>query len=310
MPAPKQGLDWFPFDVDLLDDEALDFLREQYGVVVNDIYVALLTLLYRKKGYYVPYETKKEKEDCVWYIYKRVRGGKYPVQQDAIPTVIEACVARQLFSGELYPKIITSERAQRTYYSATVDRKLESFDLRPEYWLLDDATMRKLSKKHPYYLFLHRNDILDGTKSISGEMQVKSGEMPLDKIRVNNISNDILKESKKEIYKKESSTYENFNPDSTEPPMRKDGSYDFDYFEKHRSHKSIMDEFRITGYYRKTLEEFLRYCYANGHTVMNQTLDNLICRLDEYYGQDDVEKIKSLERAMQNGYYDIKELKR
>lgn len=286
MPASKQGLDWFPFDVDLLDDESLDFLREQYGVVVNDIYIALLTLLYRKKGYYVPYETKKEKEDCVWYVYKRVRGGKYPVQQEAIPTVIEAIVARGLFDGDHFNKIITSERAQRTYYSATVDRKLESFDIRPEYWLLDDETMRKLSKKHPYYLFLHQNDISSETQSISGEMQVKSDETSLDKIRVNNISNDILKVSKKDIYKKQSSS-------------------------SRESYDEIMDRWEVVGVLRAALGAFLQHCTANGQVVTNDRFEDIIDRLYDYYGAGDEKGMSdSLYRAIQGGYYDIKELKR
>ena len=182
MPAPtKEGLDYFPFDVDLLDNDDLDFLREKYGVVVNDVYIALLTLLYRKKGYYIPYETVAEQNDCIWYVFKRVRGGKYPIKQEAIPRVIEAIVAQGLFSGSCFPKIITSERAQRTYYSATVERKLESFNIIPEYWLLDDETMRKLSKVHPYYLSLRSKGKSDEKPSKSDEKPSKSDEKPLNK---------------------------------------------------------------------------------------------------------------------------------
>lgn len=190
MPAPtKEGLDYFPFDVDLLDNDDLDFLREKYGVVVNDVYIALLTLLYRKKGYYIPYETAAEKNDCIWYVFKRVRGGKYSIKSEAIPRVIEAIVAQGLFSGSCFPKIITSERAQRTYYSATVERKLESFNIIPEYWLLSDMEMRKLSKKHPYYLYLHSENKSDEKPSKSDEEPSKSDEKPLKESKVNNIYN-------------------------------------------------------------------------------------------------------------------------
>ena len=153
MSAKKEGLDYFPFSVDLLDDEKLDILREEYGVVANDIYIALLCLLYKKKGYYIPYETEEEKKDCVWYIYKRVRGGRYSIQQNTIPIVIESLVSQGLFSGRYFPKIITSERAQRTYYSATVERKAGSLDIKREYWMLSIEDMKKLSAKHSYYLF-------------------------------------------------------------------------------------------------------------------------------------------------------------
>ncbi len=191
----KQGLDYFPFDVDLLDNEALDFLREKYGAIINDIYIALLCFLYKKKGYYIPYETETDKQDCIWYIYKKIRGGKYPAKKESIPEMIEACVAQGLFSGDHYPKIITSERAQATFYSCTVERRDVEVD--PKKWILDDETMGRLSKKHSYYLSLHSNSYSTEKQSYSDEKRSKSTEKPLNKSKG--------KESKEEkIYKKES----------------------------------------------------------------------------------------------------------
>ena len=185
----KQGLDYFPFDVNLLDNEALDFLRERYGAIINDIYIALLCFLYKKKGYYIPYETETDKQDCIWYIYKKIRGGKYPAKKESIPEMIEACVAQGLFSGDHYPKIITSERAQATFYSCTVERRDVEVD--PKKWILDDETMGRLSKKHSYYLSLHSNSYSTEKQSYSDEKRSKSTEKPLNKSKVN----------KKEIYK-------------------------------------------------------------------------------------------------------------
>lgn len=191
----KQGLDYFPFDVDLLEDEKLDFLREQYGAIINDVYISLLCFLYKKKGYYIPYETEAEKQDCIWFIYKNIRGGKYPVKKESIPELIEACVARGLFSSDHYPKIITSERAQETFYSCTVDRT--DINVEPEKWILTDEQMGKLSKKHSYYLSLHSASFSTEKPSKSTEKSSKSTEKLLNKSKV--------KESKEEkIYKKES----------------------------------------------------------------------------------------------------------
>ena len=170
----KQGLDYFPFDVDLLEDEKLDFLREQYGAIINDVYISLLCFLYKKKGYYIPYETEAEKQDCIWFIYKNIRGGKYPVKKESIPELIEACVARGLFSSDHYPKIITSERAQATFYSCTVDRT--DINVEPEKWILTDEQMGKLSKKHSYYLSLHSNSYSTEKPSKSTEKPSKSTE--------------------------------------------------------------------------------------------------------------------------------------
>ena len=89
--------------------------------------------------------------------------------------------------------------------------------------------------------------------------------------------------------------------------MREDGTYDFEEWDKRRSHASIMDEMHVDGMYREKLEAFLRYCAAHGHFIMNDVLIDIICRLNEFYEDDETGKIKSLERAINGGYYDVKE---
>lgn len=75
-----------------------------------------------------------------------------------------------------------------------------------------------------------------------------------------------------------------------------------------QSHAEIMDDYHIKGAYRETLENFLRHCYLNGHLVTNDKLLGIIVNLDLWYGKDyDEGKIKSLERAISGGYYDIRE---
>ena len=274
MPAPtKEGLEYFPFDVDLLDNDDLDFLREKYGVVINDIYIALLTLLYRKKGYYIPYDTKQEQKECVWYIFKRVRGGKYPVKQEAIPEMIEALVAQGLFSGSHYPKIITSERAQKTYYSATVERKPESFNIISEYWLLDDATMRKLSKRHPYYLFLHPEANSDEERSKSGDYQSNSEGKLLKESKVNISSIEDIKVSKKECNKK-----------------------------KNQSYDELFENMGVTLNVKEALIEFIRHLQANGTILINSRLEDIIVELDMRFMTDESAKVKCIKDAISKGY--------
>lgn len=299
MAAPtKEGLDYFSFDVDLFDDDDLDFLREKYGVVVNDVYIALLTLLYRKKGYYIPYETEAERKDCIWYIYKRVRGGKYPVQQELIPTVIEALVAQGLFDDNLFEKkndhcnkIITSERAQKTYYKATVERKLESFDIRPEYWLLSDDTMRKLSKTHPYYLFLHPESKSDEKQDKSDDYQSKSTEKPLKKSKVNITSNEVIKVSKKVS----NTDIDNLIDNIPHTYARK-------------SYQELMDALEIPKRIQEALWEFIQHCNANNQILTNKRLQSIWFRLKRYYRPSDLKGMEeAIHTAINKGYYDIKD---
>ena len=241
----KQGLDYFPFDVDLLEDEKLDFLREQYGAIINDVYISLLCFLYKKKGYYIPYETEAEKQDCIWFIYKNIRGGKYPVKKESIPELIEACVARGLFSSDHYPKIITSERAQATFYSCTVDRT--DINVEPEKWILTDEQMGKLSKKHSYYLSLHSNSYSTEKPSKSTEKPSKSTEKLLNKSKV--------KESKEEkIYKKESE----FSEEEVESTKATQTEIPFLIAEESSLSDRVITESEIEEYFKKIYEIYPR----------------------------------------------------
>ena len=242
----KQGLDYFPFDVDLLDDEKLDFLRERYGAIINDIYISLLCFLYKDEGYYIPYTTDEQKQDCIWFIFKKTRGGKYPIKLEAIPELIEACVARGLFSGDHYPKIITSERAQATFYSCTVERK--SVEINPEYWILDDETMGKLSKKHSYYLSLHPD-------SKSTEKPSKSTEKPLNKSKVNI----------KEIYKEK-----RYIPE-TDEGSDSETNTELPFLLVNESNKNEKEERKRKVFEPPTFEEVLTYAKSRGREELAET---------------------------------------
>lgn len=149
MPAPKKkGLDYFPFGVDLLDDPKLVKPRMKYGSLAPYIYICLLKILYKDEGYFIDFSNK---EIVLWQLLNYCQGGNYTVKQETVEGVIDILVACELFSGDLYRLgIITSRRAQATYYSATVDRK--TVDIDENIWLLTIEEMKSLSAKHCYYL--------------------------------------------------------------------------------------------------------------------------------------------------------------
>lgn len=141
---PKQGLDYFPFDVGLLSDPKLRRPRQKYGYLAQVIYIALLCILYRDKGYYIPYGGE-QREDVIWQVGDMLNG-RYSISAETIANVIDELAACGLFSGDLFRRdIITSTRAQKAYYTATVDRKYAdaNFDI----WLLSETDMKKLSSK-------------------------------------------------------------------------------------------------------------------------------------------------------------------
>lgn len=148
MGAPyKVGLDYFLFDVDLVVDRKLRGVKSKYGYLGTMVYISLLSIIYKDKGYYIEYEDNKD--DVLWQL-SEILQGKYQPCQDTIAEVIDGLVACGLFSRDHYPKNITSKRVQRTYYRATVDRKM--VDIRDDIWLLTIEEMESLSAKHCYYL--------------------------------------------------------------------------------------------------------------------------------------------------------------
>ena len=181
----KKGLDYFSFSVDLLNDPKLRRPKMQYGYLAPMVYISLLSLLYRDKGYYIDYS---DKDAVIWCVLGDLQG-KYCPSPETVAEVITALVACGLFSDDLFQReIISSKRAQRTFYSATVTRK--TVDIDGGIWLLTDTDMAELSVKHCYYLKTHNQPINPANQSIIEANQSINKQSKVKKSRV--------KESKRE----------------------------------------------------------------------------------------------------------------
>ena len=77
-------------------------------------------------------------------------------------------------------------------------------------------------------------------------------------------------------------------------------------FEVLKSHQQIMDKFYLGLPLQEALKRFLRNCYVNGQLVLNDKLEDIILRLQENF-DDESDMIKSLDRAISGGYFDIRE---
>ena len=195
MGAPiKKGLDYFPFSVDLLNDIKLRKPKMKYGYLATMIYISLLSILYKDKGYYIDY---RNKDDIIWQVLNDLQG-KYQPTQETVADVIDDLVACELFSGDLYQsRIITSLRSQITYYKVTVDRK--TVDINDDYWLLDLETMKSLSAKHCYYLKIVNRENNEVNRSINSEnrpinpeSKVKESKVKESKVNCDNKNNNDL----------------------------------------------------------------------------------------------------------------------
>ena len=119
----KQGLEYFPMDVDADTDEALEYVIAKRGFIAFGVYVRLLMGIY-KDGYYTEWNERK------LFVYAK----RMMMDTETLSEIISDFVTAGLFSQEMLAKgILTSASIQKRYLAATERRKTagiaEEYDL-------------------------------------------------------------------------------------------------------------------------------------------------------------------------------------
>ena len=111
---PKEGLDYFPLDVDIAADEKVEFIEAKYGPEGFAAIIHLLTAVYRQ-GYYI-----KWGEMQLYVISKRIN---LPV--NTLDKIVNQLVNIGFFNKNLYEKytILSSHGIQARYLQACEYRK-------------------------------------------------------------------------------------------------------------------------------------------------------------------------------------------
>ena len=126
----KDGVSYWPFDVDMLDDDKFKLIRAEFGI--KGAYVALFILnsVYKDKGYY-----KRWDEDSCYLTSEGVGDGCSPQLVDEI---LAGCVRRGLFDQGLFQMfgILTSAGIQRRFFNI-VKNSRDKIVLVKEYLLFD-----------------------------------------------------------------------------------------------------------------------------------------------------------------------------
>lgn len=184
MPRPrKKGLDYFPLDVDIFEDDKLFDVQNDYGPLGEIIYIRLLCLVY-KHGYYYQFESI----DKLAAMMIRSIGNRWAKDKKTVKEVILYLAKINLFSAELmHRNVITSRSIQERY-------------------LL--AVERRQSKIEEYNL-LEKNDFHEGLLSVPENpvsatlTNVSVAETPI------NVNSNATKESKEKKRKEKESKGEN-----------------------------------------------------------------------------------------------------
>ena len=130
-----------------------------------------------------------------------------------------------------------------------------------------------------------KQKVANATKCYQNE-QMQTSVADNDNVNDNDIDNDIY------VSKKE----------------RKENIYYLDdtHAHMHESYDDIFNDFGVSTELKIKFIEFIKHCRLNGKKITNDKLKNIIIRLDMAYSQDQ-DKIGSLNKAINGGYFDIQE---
>ena len=109
----KQGLDYFPLDVEI--DDKIELIEAKHGISGFGILIKVYQKIY-KEGYYIPWSN-----ETLLILSKRIN-----VDRNEVSAVINDCLHYQIFHEMLYSKykILSSSGIQKRYLNA-VDRRKE-----------------------------------------------------------------------------------------------------------------------------------------------------------------------------------------
>ena len=124
----KDGLDYFPVDVNILNDIKTKKLIRSYGTKTVAILIYLLSAIYRDNGYYLQYD-----DDLKFII-----ADEFDFEESFVENVISKMVEVDFFNKEMFEqhKILTSEGIQKRFFKAS-ERRV-SVNILQTYCLIND----------------------------------------------------------------------------------------------------------------------------------------------------------------------------
>ena len=170
----KDGIDYFPLDVDFFEDVKIKILWARYGADGISLYIYLLCRIY-KKGYYI-----KVDNDFEYILSADLNMGADKVRQ-----VLTFLLSRSLFDNTLFQSdaVLTSTGIQKRFQLAVKERAKKNPVKVGRFWLLEKEETKPFIKCTLFEGFSGKND------DSSGKKDVNSPEESLKKSKVNNIDN-------------------------------------------------------------------------------------------------------------------------
>ena len=124
----KQGLDYFPLDVDFFNDDKIQLIEAEFGINGTYIAIRLLTKIY-SEGYYYEWSVDK----CL-LLTKNI--GTESVSNALVNEVVNGLIRRGIFSNSVFNQfnILTSTGIQKRFLNAISRRTI--IPIIKEIWLI------------------------------------------------------------------------------------------------------------------------------------------------------------------------------
>lgn len=183
----KDGVDYFPFDIDFFEDDKVRLLRTEYGAKGMYILIYILSDIY-KNGYYISWS----KDKCLLVS----DGAGCGCTSRFIQEFIQGCVKRSFFNKRVFDMfgILTSAGIQRRYIRMLNNR--DEIRFVEEYFLLDITDKKDIPEKISNKLVL-KSISKKEDKIKSTENSVKNTGNPQSKVvKSTGNSQSKVKESK------------------------------------------------------------------------------------------------------------------
>lgn len=116
----KDGIDYFPLDVNTETDKKFRLVEARYGIVGFGIIVKLFQQIYRDSGYFCKWDG-----DTAAICAALWSSPRCPLTEEDVNAVVKEAVRRDIFDGDLYARhgVLTSRGLQKRYFEA-VKRRL------------------------------------------------------------------------------------------------------------------------------------------------------------------------------------------
>lgn len=165
----KEGIDYFPFDIDFFSDPKIKILKARYGVDGIAIYMYLLCEIYRS-GYYIRFN-----EDSQYLISDDLK-----MSPDKVMQVLKFLLERSLFDNKLFQSdaVLTSTGIQKRFQLAVKERAKKNPIQIEGFWILPEEKTEPFIKVNSFINKSGNNEDYSGKNSdTSLELSLKESKV-------------------------------------------------------------------------------------------------------------------------------------